>query len=174
MVPEQPTKLLPEAPVWVMTPASWQFWVMTTRSAPGLPFLDRLASTHSFTRKTPLRRNPRQRTASVDFAGRQDGELVVRLRQALELEALIVVVHVGVGRRAGGISVLDVGAGGIRRRAHCRAGVMMASAGGVGADLEVGRGGTRGGHQGEDGGKGELHCGLEAQTGTRRDTAEAM
>ena len=36
-VPEQPTKLLPEAPVWVMAPAYWPWVLKMTRSGPGEP-----------------------------------------------------------------------------------------------------------------------------------------
>lgn len=36
-VPEQPTKLLPLAPVWVMAPAYAQSVLKMTRSAPGEP-----------------------------------------------------------------------------------------------------------------------------------------
>ncbi len=101
-----------------------------------------------------------KRTAAVDVAVGQDGELVVGTADATEAEALVVLVLVGVGRAASSAAVLDVVARGLRSGINGAGRVVGAAAGGGVTLLELGRGGAGNGQDGDKGGDGELHFGF--------------
>lgn len=102
-------------------------------------------------------RQRKKHTAAVN-ATLQDGELVEGTGQALEEEALKVLVLVRVGRAASGGALADIVAGGLGGLVDLVAGVEVAAAGGVVAALKLGGSGAGDGDQGEDNG-GELHVG---------------
>ena len=103
-------------------------------------------------------REREKRTAGVLAAG-EDGELLEGPGHALELEALVVVVAVGVVVAADLGAVLDVLAGGVDGLLDLGGRVVVAAAGGLGAAVEAG-GGRDGGREGEEAaGDGELHVG---------------
>lgn len=90
--PEQATKLLPEAPVCVISPALWPLVLKITRSAPGDP------TTHN-QHNPPSSRRRHQLTTSVSTRSPQR-ELLVRSRNQ-KVEALVVVVRVGIAGTTG-------------------------------------------------------------------------
>lgn len=97
------------------------------------------------------------RTAIVDLAAGQDGELVVGTADTIEAEAFVVLVLVGVGRAASSVAVLDVVARGLRSSIDGAGRVVGVAASGGVTLLELGRGGAGNGQDGNKGGDGELH-----------------
>lgn len=93
-------------------------------------------------------------TTSVDTRS-AEGELVEGTTKTVEVEALIVVVLVGVGRATGGASVLDVSASSVAGSGDLAGRVAGAAAGGGTSGLEGSWGSSGGGHEGEEGE--ELH-----------------
>lgn len=159
-VPEQPTKLLPLAPVCVIVPACLHDEVMITRSGPGEP------TTNQYQRVPDIRLTPfifgiskkKNLTAAVNLPRRQDREFLVRSRYAAKREALVVVVLVRVRRAAGRATGLEEGTSGLRGPVDGIGAVLFAPAGSSRALEEVGRSGAGDGYEGEEADC-ELHIG---------------
>lgn len=142
-----------------MTPASSQLLLMTTRSAPGEPADDKLEPALGALSAPSAVGGKGEQTASVSTT-RLDGELVVGTADG-EVEALVVVVLVGVGRAAGGAAVLDVLASSLGSRVDLAGRVVDGAAGGRVAADELGGSSAGDGDQGEEE-SGELHL-VEAE-----------
>ena len=98
------------------------------------------------------------RTSSVDGAAGHDGELLEGAGVTLEVEALVVVVAVGVRGAASGGAGLEVAAGSDGGGVDLGGSVVLRAAGGSSATLEIGRSSAHGGREGEaEGGDGQLH-----------------
>lgn len=106
-MPLQPTKLFPEAPVWVTVPAHWPLVLKMTLSAPGEPPV-----------KTPLvleSVRQYQRTCNVVQGDSLQGEFFVRAGNG-EVEAFVVVVLVRIVVAAIGTAGLIVAVASIDSR----------------------------------------------------------
>ncbi len=97
----------------------------------------------------------RKQTAGVGTAG-LDGELVKGTAQALEVEALVVLVLVRVGRAASSAAVLDIFAGGLGSVGDLAGRVVDASTSSRAAALKLGGSCADEGDEGEERGE-ELH-----------------